>query len=161
MVVLSPIMWKILITNTSAPLVGQNKSYWTVVDNVLYMSGTQISIVLTVKKKLLAKPIASSRGAINSLLLHSVESAYDLKQVQPASHYLVIKGWFFFLQPCRNTDNKYICSPGGTEQVPLFRRKQFLHYDGKALSYNPGLQYPHLHGPVHTPDSNRWDTPPV
>ena len=36
-----------------------------------------------------------------------------------------------------------------------------LHYDSKALSYNPGLQYPHLHGPVHTPDNNRWDTPPV
>ena len=44
MVVLSPIMWKILITNTSALLVGQNKIYWTVVGNVLYMSGTQISI---------------------------------------------------------------------------------------------------------------------
>ena len=36
-----------------------------------------------------------------------------------------------------------------------------LHYDGHALSFNPGLQYPHLHGPVHTPDNNRWDTPPV
>ena len=35
------------------------------------------------------------------------------------------------------------------------------HYDAKALSFNPGLQYPHLHGPVHTPDNNRWDTPPV
>ena len=35
------------------------------------------------------------------------------------------------------------------------------HYDGKALSFNPGLQYPHLHGPVHTPDNNSWDTPPV
>ena len=23
------------------------------------------------------------------------------------------------------------------------------------------LQYPHLHGPVHIPDNNRWDTPPV
>ena len=37
----------------------------------------------------------------------------------------------------------------------------YLHYDGRALSYNPGLQYPQLHGPVHTPDNNRWDTPPV
>ena len=36
-----------------------------------------------------------------------------------------------------------------------------LHYDGSALSCNPGLQYPHLHGPVYTPDNNRWDTPPV
>ena len=35
------------------------------------------------------------------------------------------------------------------------------HYDGKALSFNPGLQYPYLHGRVHTPDNNRWDTPPV
>ena len=70
-----------------------------------------------------AKPIASSRRAINSLLLHSVGSAYDLKQVQPGSHYLVIKGWFFFLQPYRNTDNKYICSRGGTEQVPLYWRR--------------------------------------
>ena len=35
------------------------------------------------------------------------------------------------------------------------------HYDVRALSYNPGLQYPHLHGLVHTPDNNRWDTPPV
>ena len=24
------------------------------------------------------------------------------------------------------------------------------HYDGRALSCNPGLQYPYLHGPVHT-----------
>ena len=37
----------------------------------------------------------------------------------------------------------------------------YLHYDAKDLSYNPGLQYPHLHGPVHTPDNNRWDAPPV
>ena len=36
-----------------------------------------------------------------------------------------------------------------------------MHYDGNALSFNPGLQYPHLHGPVHTPDNNGWDTPPV
>ena len=35
------------------------------------------------------------------------------------------------------------------------------HYDGNGLSFNPGLQYPHLHGTVHTPDNNRWDTPPV
>ena len=35
------------------------------------------------------------------------------------------------------------------------------NYDGKALSANSGLQYPHLHGPVHTPDNNRWDNPPV
>ena len=35
------------------------------------------------------------------------------------------------------------------------------HYDGNTLSFNPGLQNPHLHGPVHTPDNNRWDTPPV
>ena len=35
------------------------------------------------------------------------------------------------------------------------------HYDGNALSFNPGLQYPPLHGPVHTPDNNRWDTPSV
>ena len=37
----------------------------------------------------------------------------------------------------------------------------FFHYDVKSQSFNPGLQYPHLHGPVHTPDNNRWDTPPV
>ena len=36
-----------------------------------------------------------------------------------------------------------------------------IHYDEKSQSFNPGLQYPHLHGPVHTPDNNRWDTPPV
>ena len=35
-----------------------------------------------------------------------------------------------------------------------------MHYDDRALSGNPGLQYPHVHGPVHTPD-NRWDTPVV
>ena len=35
------------------------------------------------------------------------------------------------------------------------------HYDDRALNGNPGLQYPTLHGPVHTPDNNRWDTPPV
>ena len=36
-----------------------------------------------------------------------------------------------------------------------------LRDDGSALSYNPGQQHPHLHGPVHTPDNNRWDAPPV
>ena len=36
-----------------------------------------------------------------------------------------------------------------------------IHYDVRAASYNPGLQYPHLHGPVHTTDNNKWDTPPV
>ena len=35
------------------------------------------------------------------------------------------------------------------------------HYDGYALNGNPGLQYLPLHGPVPTPDNNRWDTPPV
>ena len=35
------------------------------------------------------------------------------------------------------------------------------HYVGKTQSFNPDLQYPPLHGPVHTPDNNRWDTPPV
>ena len=39
--------------------------------------------------------------------------------------------------------------------------EDILHYGGRALSFNPCLQYPHLHGPVHTPDNNRWDTPPV
>ena len=29
-----------------------------------------------------------------------------------------------------------------------------IHYDVKSQSFNPGLQYPHLHGPVHTPDNN-------
>ena len=37
----------------------------------------------------------------------------------------------------------------------------FIHYDGNALSFNPGLQYLHLHGTMHTPEDNRWDTPPV
>ena len=40
-------------------------------------------------------------------------------------------------------------------------RSLVTHYDVKSQSFNPGLQYPHLHGPVHTPDDNRWDTPPV
>ena len=34
------------------------------------------------------------------------------------------------------------------------------HYDGRALISNPGLQYLTLHGPVHTPDNNRWDASP-
>ena len=34
-------------------------------------------------------------------------------------------------------------------------------YRGDEYGCNPGLQYPALHGPVHTPDNNRWDTPPV
>ena len=36
-----------------------------------------------------------------------------------------------------------------------------IHYDDRAMSGTPGLQYPPLHGPVHTPDNNRWDTPSV
>ena len=43
----------------------------------------------------------------------------------------------------------------------VYARTHSLHYDVKSQSFNPGLQYPHLHGPVHTPDNNRWDTPPV
>ena len=35
------------------------------------------------------------------------------------------------------------------------------HYVRKALRGNPCLQYPPLHGPVHTPENNGWDTPPV
>ena len=37
----------------------------------------------------------------------------------------------------------------------------FHHYDGRALSGKAGLQYPPLHEQVHTPDNNRWDTPPL
>ena len=36
-----------------------------------------------------------------------------------------------------------------------------LQYDDRALSGNTGLQYLPLHGSVHTPDNNSWDTPPV
>ena len=36
-----------------------------------------------------------------------------------------------------------------------------MHYDGSALRGNPGLHYPPLHGPLHTPDNNRWGVPPV
>ena len=36
-----------------------------------------------------------------------------------------------------------------------------MHYDGRALRVEPNLQYPSLHGPVHTSDDNRWGTPPV
>ena len=44
----------------------------------------------------------------------------------------------------------------------LILNQWFLfHYDGRALRCNPGLQYPPWHGPVHTPDNNRWHTPPV
>ena len=35
------------------------------------------------------------------------------------------------------------------------------YHDGRDLWGNAGLQYPPLHGPVHTPENNRWDTPPV
>ena len=28
-----------------------------------------------------------------------------------------------------------------------------FHYDGRAPNCNPGRQYPHLYGPVHTPDN--------
>ena len=38
---------------------------------------------------------------------------------------------------------------------------QISHYDGIALSGYPSLQYPPVYGPVHTPDNNKWDTPPV
>ena len=50
-----------------------------------------------------------------------------------------------------------------TSRPPLstFKYDNFQHYDGRALSGNPDLQYLPLHGPVHIPDNNRWDTPPV
>ena len=44
---------------------------------------------------------------------------------------------------------------------PAFLTRPPPDYDVKSQSFNPGLQYPHLHGPVHTPDNNRWNTPPV
>ena len=46
-------------------------------------------------------------------------------------------------------------------EVTFHIQQRMGHYDVKSQSFNPGLQYPHLHGPVHTPDNNRWDTPPV
>ena len=50
MVVLPPIIWKVLITNTSVLLVVQNKFYCIVAGNVLQISGTQINIFLIVSK---------------------------------------------------------------------------------------------------------------
>ena len=47
------------------------------------------------------------------------------------------------------------------EFMIAFEKKIEKRYVGKTQSFNPGLQYPTLHGPVHTPDNNRWDTPPV
>ena len=64
-------------------------------------------------------------------------------------------------------DFNYLCHINVEEwhkmyrQVSNIRRTLVGHYDVKSQSFNPGLQYPHLHGPVHTPDNNRWDTPPV
>ena len=46
-------------------------------------------------------------------------------------------------------------------QIIVNWKNELIHYDVNAQSFNPGLQYPHLHGPVHTPDNNRWDTPSV
>ena len=108
MVVLSPITWKILITNTSALLVWQNKFYWL-------HGWSQIIIVLIVNKN-------HSLQQESFLSMHSVQTAHDnsFETSSACQSFLVIKGWFFFLQSCRNTDNEYICSRGGTEQVPLY-----------------------------------------
>ena len=109
MVVLSPITWKILIYLCSPG----------VTEQVLLVTRVELKSSLS---SLWTKPIASSRRAFKSLSMHSVQSAHDilLKQVQSASLCLVIKAWFLFLQSCRNTDNEYICSRGGTEQVALY-----------------------------------------
>ena len=41
-----------------------------------------------------------------------------------------------------------------TSKIPAHIEKMALpHYDGKGLSFNPGLQHLHLHGAVHTPDN--------
>ena len=101
MVVLSPIMWKILI-NTSDLLVGQNKFYWNVVCNVLYMSGTQICIVFIVSKVHSNLQKSCQLHCIFQCILLSQHMITRLKQVQPAGHCLIIKGWFVFLQPCSN-----------------------------------------------------------
>ena len=66
MVVLSPITWKMLITNTSALLVWQNKFYWLHEWNSNYHCPHYEQ-----------KPIASSRRAFKYLSLHSVQSAHD------------------------------------------------------------------------------------
>ena len=63
--------------------------------------------------------------------------------------------WVTFLTDSLNIEKTWHSENDNTPQPPR------SHYDGRALSYNPGLQYPHLHGPVHTPENNRWDTPPV
>ena len=68
MVVLSPVMWKTLITNTSALLMRQNKFHWTVVGNVLYMNGTQISIVHIVTQSPLP-PVEELSILFQSILL--------------------------------------------------------------------------------------------
>ena len=71
-----------------------------------------------------------------------------------------IKGHFSSstLDPCLGMVETIVQSSAKTTNLTM---KMLKHYDGNAQSCNPGLQYPHLHGPVHTPDNNRWDTPPV
>ena len=74
-------------------------------------------------------------------------------------------GRLFFLipHPVASEHRWLVKAPRWIHSVPDVsgRRSRRSHYDVKSQSFNPGLQYPHLHGPVHTPDNNRWDTPPV
>ena len=65
--------------------------------------------------------------------------------------------WFVPNEPSGNVLRTLVSPIGLGSFFVLF----WFHYDVKSQSFNPGLQYPHLHGPVHTPDNNRWDTPPV
>ena len=56
-------------------------------------------------------------------------------------------------QPCR-------CLHSISEQATVLEDgvSGMIHYDGRALRGNPGLQSPSLHGPVIAPENNRWDT---
>ena len=110
------------------PWWGRTSCCWNVMGNFLCMSGTQISIIRIVSKShsLQRKIYQFSFNAFCWVCLWFESSATD--------HFSVIKVWFFFLQPCRNTDNKYICPRGGTEQVPLYWCRQFLNINGTYTS---------------------------
>ena len=49
----------------------------------------------------------------------------------------------------------------GTVTTVVTLSSPWAHCDHLFSHGNPGLKYLPLHGPVHTPDNNRWDTPPV
>ena len=111
------------------------------------------SVFLALTHQYALQPIKPKKSSVNGVIIGS------FKGLLPVCPHAIT--W-------NSDDFALLIVPWGTnfsenlnEKTTFPNAFPWKHYDVKSQSFNPGLQYPHLHGPVHTPDNNRWDTPPV